>query len=275
MQKYNYTHTHIPNLIVAVIIVFEIIRIAYGKQSLREYKPKSIFGAFEWYKIQCIFAILFIFIAFTFIGKVLFKINVILCFVLLALSSVVYLEFYLNRKHTVFENVDPLVNMDEIQTGDYILMETPKHIDNIFHLVPVTSLQVYHVGILLKDANNHVYILECEPIPHDCLYSKTKKNGVMLLPFEKRIKEFDTVYIVKNNIHNYVSNAHFMAFVDKYKDLEYMENNTTCIVLLLLFLKEHGLLKHEEITKRLYVEYPYILDNANYTIDFDYSIVKA
>ena len=123
-----------------------------------------------------------------------------------------------------------LVNMNEIQTGDYILIETPKHIDNYFKLVPVMTLQMYHIGILLKDANNHVYILECEPKPHYCEYSQKTKTGVMLLPFETRIQEFDTVYIVKNNIHNYVSNDDFMAFIDKYKDLKYMENDINCIV---------------------------------------------
>ena len=195
--------------------------------------------------------------------------------VLFVLSSILYLEYHLNRRHDMFINITTLVNTDEIQTGDYILMETPKHIDNYFHLVPVTSLQIYHLGILFKDAKQNVYILECEPIAHDCVYSKKSKTGVMLLPFETRIQEFDSVYIVKNNIHEHVSNDHFIAFTEKYKDIEYMENDINCIVLVLLFLKEHGLLKHEEITKRLYVVYLYILDNANYTIDFDYTIVKA
>jgi hypothetical protein len=275
MKNSIHKNASIPNIIVALIIVFEILYIAYGKLSLREYKPKSIFGTVQSHKLKMIFGTVSFYIAMAFIANMSFNINVILCLILLVLSSVLYLEYHLNRKDETLTNLSTLVNIDEIQTGDYILMETPKHIDNYFHLIPVMSLQLYHIGILLKDANNHVYIIECEPIPHDCEYSKTNKNGVMLLPFEKRIQEFDTVYIVKNNIHNYLSNDDVIAFLKKYKDLKYMENDINCIVFLLLFLKEHGLLKHEDVTKRLYVEYPYILDKDNYTVDFDYRIVKA
>lgn len=275
MKKPNYTNVSIQNTIVFVLILCEFAYITLCKLKFHEYNVKNIFGHFGWYKIHIIIFTVSCILLLTFITSILLNINSLLTCIFLVLTIFLYLEYKLNYTDANVMDVGYLVNTDGIHTGDYVLMDTPKQMDSYFQFIPVTSMNMYHVGILIKDSKNNVYILESEHIPHYCEYSQKTKTGVMLSPFETRIQEFDTVYIVKNNIHNYVSNDDFMTFVDKYKDLKYMENDINCIVLLLLFLKEHGLLKHEEITKRLYVEYPYILDNANYTIDFDYSIVKA
>ena len=76
MKTRVHKHASIQNSIVALIIVCEIIMIAYGKLSLREYKPKSIFGAFHWYKLKFMSAILILCIAFAMIANMVLNIKI-------------------------------------------------------------------------------------------------------------------------------------------------------------------------------------------------------
>jgi hypothetical protein len=274
MKKPIRTYVSIPNIIVFILIICEIAYIALSKLKYSEYNVKHIIGHFGWYKIQFMIFMVTGILLLTLIISLWLNINGLLSLIFIVLTYFLYLEYKLNHRDELLMNISTLANKDEMNTGDYIMMETPKNMDSYIQFSPVMSMGIYHVGIIVKDTNQKVYIMESEHIPHYCEYSKKTKTGVILSSFEKRIQEFETVYIVKNNIHEHVSNNDMMSFIEKYKDVEYMENDINCIVFLLVFLKEHGLLKHEEITKRLYVEYPYILDNANYTIDFDYTILK-
>ncbi len=265
------------NVVIFIILLIEIVYIMtnYKKFIFTRMRIKSLFGHFVLYKVySVILTLIFIFLLMT-LCKIL-NINIILACLFLLVSGYLYTEYKLYSNHTITRTKKPLSELKhEINTGDFIIYETPRKISDYFCLVPVLFLNVNHIGIWIKDTDGQLYILECDASPHFCEYSKKIKSGVMLLNVEERLKDYDDYYLIKTNIHKYITNTDVLNFIEKYKDRDYMENKLNCITLVLAFLKRFNLIKRNLVPPNsLYVDYKFLLDPSNYTKTYSYDIVK-
>lgn len=157
----------------------------------------------------------------------------------------------------------------------FIGMENP--IPNLFHLIPTLFLGVQHIGIIVKKSEREIYFLECNYNPHYCHYSKRVKTGVILNELSYSIhgnKDASNMYFVKSNMHEHVDYADFMQFIEKYKDVNYMDNSMNCISFYLQFLQEMGLLRESYSTIPLYEPIESVLDPAFYNFDFHRDIYQ-
>jgi hypothetical protein len=187
-----------------------------------------------------------------------------------------YIEYKLTINSNISNKTINIKNdVEYFYTGDIIIFETPQNLDCWFSIIPVLFLNVNHVGIVIKDSNNKLYILESEHSEHYCKYSNRIKNGVILLDLEERLKTFDCAYLLKTNLHKYIQYDELISFLNKYKNKEYMEDNINCITFVSLFLKELKLIHGKYINSNtIYLDYKYFLNKENYINDFNYDIYK-
>lgn len=264
-------------LIIFIILFFEIsyILINNKKLMINQIQIDSLLGDIVLYKIYFLLIIGGIVVLLIYISKFL-DINFIYVLLFLVLTIYLYIEYKLKSNSNISNTKQPFKNIkNHINTGDFIIYETPRKLKDSFCLFPVVFLNIHHIGICIKDKNNEVYILECDATQHYCEYSKKYKSGVVLLNLEKRLKDYNDSYLVKTNLHKYISNEKLINFIEEYKNKDYMENNINCITLVLLFLKKLNLVKDTNIYPyQMYIDYHFLLDYKNYTKKINYDIVK-
>lgn len=266
----------IINVLLLVVLFSEItyIWVEYKDFEIRHYQVDEYFGKIESYKVRLLFAYLCFLIAFVFLLKLIFTFDLLLLFLVLFVSLYLYLEYKIKTNHDLTDrqkNIEQIKR--EIQTGDFILFETPKQVASYFAFVPVVYLNINHIGVLIKDKENRVFILECNGYTEFCEYSKREKTGVALVDFEKGIRHFDDVYVVKTNLHQHIDPLQVNRFIAKYKEKNYMEDNINCITLVLLFFRDLGLIDASKFDmNQLYVDYQVLLNKEIYNIPFEYQL---
>jgi hypothetical protein len=157
---------------------------------------------------------------------------------------------------------------EQCNTGDVILYEVPYAVPNLFHFIPSLFLGTNHIGIVVKDKNG-IYLLECDSVYRECIYSKKVKNGVMLNKIEKRTKTDEAeMYFIKTNLHNKINPDNVIPFIEKYTNVNYAEKGLNCISFYLTFLQEFSLLKMNYLVIPPYTNYETILSKDFYNFDY-------
>ena len=258
-------------LIYVIIIEMFYIIINFNNNIITNFRVKHVFGKIYLYKILIVILIIFFSISISFIISALFKTNILLLFIFIIISFILYIEYKLQINTNISNKFINIKDNKYFNTGDLIIFETPKNLETVFSVIPVLFININHIGIIVKDSNNKLYILESEHTEHYCKYSNRITNGVMLLDLEDRLKSFDNYYLVKTSLNKYIKQDELVKFIEKYKDKEYMEDNINCITLVSLFLKELKLIHNNS---SIYTDYKYFLNNKNYTNEVDIDIYK-
>ena len=125
-----------------------------------------------------------------------------------------------------------------------------------------------HIGMIYKDSQGNVFIIESNDTSKFCDLSNKNKTGFQLINFNDRIKKNNShrIHIVKNNIHKYIDNNKLYESICKYKDYKFMENGVHCINLITRILEENNLLKSSGFI-------PYIFEDLLKTQNYKFPIV--
>jgi hypothetical protein len=129
----------------------------------------------------------------------------------------------------------------------------------------VSNFYFAHIGIIIKE-NNKTHILECAEDVFKSNLTNTYKNGVQYFEAHKRINNYDgRVYLVKNNLQDFITKKDkIFDFIEKYKNITFLENNLGCITFIIKFLEYFKLLKN-----KILFMLPYSFTNKDiYKVDY-------
>lgn len=181
--------------------------------------------------------------------------NKVFSIILLILIVYIVLVIINNKIATNIHFSNKYVNPDKIyndlNTGDIVLFRNYNYFCFYYPLsiLLFTSMQkktyFTHIGIIYKDQQGNVFIIESNDSSKFCNLSKKNKTGFHLINFNDRIKTNTShrIHIVKNNIHKYIDNNKLHESIYKYKDYSFMENGVHCLNLIIRILEENNLLK--------------------------------
>lgn len=266
------------NRLVFFIIVVELLYFYFFHLQISKFQLSSfleITGYYFKYYYLYIILIIGLLILYLYIAYI-FGIHSILAIVVLITSIFLYLEYRLNIELTD-KTITEKDIYKECQTGDLILIGMENPLPNILHLIPTFFFGMNHIGIIVKKTKDEIYLVECNYNSHYCHYSNRNKNGVIMNELSYSIngnKNMSDIYFVKTNMHKHVNSHDFMRFMEKYKDLNYMDDSMNCISLYLTFLQEQGLLQETYSMIPLYEPIQRILDPRFYNFDFHREIYQ-
>jgi hypothetical protein len=140
--------------------------------------------------------------------------------------------------------VDSIQNaLDRSQTGDFIFWRSYES-DNIFDYILFRVFHAFisstpffsHIGMIVK-INNVPYILECTSMSNYCVYANKHTTGVQLVHAYDRINDYPgRIYLSRNNLHQYIQEKDIIPFMDKYGNMEFLDDNNVCITIISMFL---------------------------------------
>jgi hypothetical protein len=245
------------NLIVVLLIIIEIIYIIFNCKELFKEKIDHVVSnegnVFMKIISVCIMIIILTIIYyFTKYIEKKYNINFINTFILTILSLLILIEYKLNT-NVYFSNITSDLNevLKKSTTGDFILFRS-------YHSYDIPELFFYrylnalfsnyffgHIGIIINN-DNKPYILECTEDFFESELTNKKKNGVVYHKAYDRINNYEgTVYICRNNLEKFIKKDKIFDFIEKYKNISFLENNIGCITFLIKFLEYFKLLKTE------------------------------
>ncbi len=139
---------------------------------------------------------------------------------------------------------------DKLNTGDIILFksfEYGKFSYALFTLILCLAQDNYftHIGMIYKDSNNKIYIIETNERKFNCELDKKYKTGFQMIDFDDRIGSNNShrIHLVKNNIHKYIDYTKLQQSIGKYKNYEFNQDGVHCLNLIINILQENNLLK--------------------------------
>jgi hemin uptake protein HemP len=264
------------NIFIIIIILIQIIYIFFNATELFSEKIDYIISheGNIYIKIITIIIMILIFIPLhyliIFFSKK-YKINKFILYIFIILTIMIIIEYKLST-NKYLSNIE--CDIDEIleksTTGDFLLFRS-------YHTYDIPELLFYryfnalsskyffgHIGIIIKK-NGVPYIMESTEDYYNCEINKKNKNGFIFHKAYDRIKSYSgTVYISRNNLDQYINDYNLKSFINKYKDIYFLENNIGCVNFIILFLYECNLLKHNY---KLLSPYNITLNNI-YKIDY-------
>ncbi len=187
----------------------------------------------------------------------------IIFLVLIGINNKLKTNLYLSEQ---FVKPEKIVN--ELNTGDIVIFRCYEY-DSIgtwiIQGIPlIQNFYSTHVGIIYKDyKNNKVYIVESNKDEHYCELSKKVKGGTQVMDFVNRINKTKVhrVYVIKSNMHKYVTNNQLMKAIIKYKDYAFLQDGIYCVNFITKILIESGILKEENVIPYLMDDF---IDSRNY-----------
>ena len=199
-----------------------------------------------------IIILLFIIYYITYYIQQKYKINRFILMIFVIITFIIYIECKLstNIKYSnKCNDIDDILS--KCTTGDFLFFRS-------YHSYDIPELVFYrylnailsdtffgHIGIIIK-INNIPYILECTEDYYNCEYSGNNKNGVILHKAYNRIKNYSgRVYLSRNNLDEYITEEDINRFIKKYSNLSFLENNISCVNLIIKLLYECKILKKE------------------------------
>jgi hypothetical protein len=175
------------------------------------------------------------------------------------------LNKYFSSKYISYDTIK-----SELNTGDIVFFKYSEYdrfsyiLTTLFYSLVQSKYYFTHVGIIYKDPQGKIFIIESNEKPYFCNINKKEKPGFQLIDFDSRIKNNTThrIHIVKNNINEYLDTEKLNISINKYKNFYFNQEGVDCLALIINILQENNLLK-EKI-------YPYIfedlLEPSNYTV---------
>ena len=168
-------------------------------------------------------------------------------------------------------------NFNNLKTGDLVFFrcfENNNLADIIFSKIILPLPQNYfftHVGMIYKDINNKLFILENNGYEHYCMLTKKIKSGPMLLDFNNRMANINNyrIHIVTTNIINYLDIKKLEESINKYKNYEFsVLGGLYCVNYLTTLLNENKIFESYNILPLVPSD---LLDTKNYLIPITYN----
>lgn len=267
------------NNIILLLILLEIIIIIieYNTTIIRKLKLIDIIGKYQPFKLLVLLFFIIVFIV-NYVVCSYFKINIGVGCIFLFLGLILILNYRLHKnKKLTTRTISFEDSLENTNTGDLIIWETGYELPTIFNLIPVIMTGLFHIGIILKEDNGIINLLECSNVESYCTYTNRTKTGIMLVDYLDRIKSTQGSYfLVKTNLKNYITNNNIKEFFEKHKNKNYMEDNFNCITTYLHFLEDNNLLKKKyKLFPFYYEEMDTLLDPQFYSVDFKTEIYKV
>lgn len=170
-----------------------------------------------------------------------------------------------------YVNSDNIIN--DLNTGDIVLFRSYKYsyFSYLFYVLLLSSIQnIYftHIGMIYKDSQGNIFIIESNDESKFCILSQKKKTGFQLGNFNDRIikNKNNRIHIIKNNIHKYINQNKLHKSINKYKNYSFMENGVHCLSLIVKILEENNLLKSSGFI-------PYIFEDLLNTKNYKFPII--
>lgn len=271
-SKTNNQNIYIITSFIIFIIFIEIIYIIFFCKELFKEKIDYIlsFEGNVYVKIFSVFLFILFFLIIYYFTKYIekeYNIFFLYTFILIILSFLLLIEIKL-KTNVNFSNKTGDINevLNNTTTGDFILFRSYNSYDipELFFYRYLNALysKVFfgHIGIIINN-NNEPYILECTEDFFKSEITNKKKNGVIYHKAYNRINDYyGNVYICKNNIEKFIDNNDIINFMEKYKNISFLENNISCVIFIkkfleyfnLLNIKSYFMLPYDFINKEIY-----------------------
>jgi hypothetical protein len=165
----------------------------------------------------------------------------------------------------------------ELNTGDLVLFKC--YSNNCFSYfynlkIVLPFFQNYHfthIGMIYKDNDGKIYILECGGGKFYCNYlNKIIDDSVMMVDFIFRVEKATSyrIHVVKSNIHKYINIQKLKNSIEKYKN--YSLSDINCIEYISRLLYDSDVLKLPTgILNRYFFDD--LLDKSNYNFDVEFN----
>jgi hypothetical protein len=203
------------------------------------------------------------------------KIKIIFIFIIIIFFILLYIDKQLttNKK---FSNIK--IELDKIKstlnTGDIVMFKnfyvSQLYELTLFKIILPFLQETYftHIGMIYKDTNGKIYILESDGGKLYCNLTNKYKEGVACIDIDKRINKLENyrVHIVKSNLHKYINMDKLNQSIHKYKDHLFLQDGIYCVNYIMKLLEENNLYKINDycIVPPLPID---ILKKENYKCD--------
>lgn len=257
-----------------LLLLYEILYILDNTLEIGKFTVKHPFGKVSSHKVFGTILGFALLVILYLVGTRIFELNGLLFGLFVFISVPLYINYKVATHRNIAEKRKSRQALDELNTGDIILFETPNKIDNYSVLAGALTIDICHVGIIVRE-NGKLYLLDTDVNDYYCEYSRRIKNGVLLTDLLKRIEEYDDYYIIQTNLHKYIKREDLFVFIDNYSDKTYMEDGIHCMTFVLLFLHELKFTAENLVKKHpLIPNYRLLFDKHNYSIPFEYDFWK-
>ncbi len=189
-------------------------------------------------------------------NKMMFLFIIIMCLSLLVINFQMSTNKYLTKKY-----VDPKILSKKLNTGDIVLFRN-YNFDNICIPLYHTTLCLQktfftHSGIIYKNSQGKILIIESNQDPYYCNLSKKMKSGFQIMDFVERVSSTKNhrVHVYKSNLHKYIDMDKFNNSINKYKEYEFNQDGLYCLNLITNILQENNIMKENNLI-------PYMIDDV-------------
>lgn len=268
-----------PNNIVLQLIFLEIIvyLFEYEKSILRKITFKEYIGKFKnWYLYVAGFIILVIYALYQVCR--IYEINFFLGLILLFMSTLLILNYRLKyHKKMTTRTISYEESLKKVKTGDLVVWETDYTLDNTLYLIPILMTGMYHIGLIMKEPDGDIYILECSNSKSLCKYTGREKKGIRLSDYNERtyISTNGSFFLIQTNLIEKITNNDIKQFFEIHKNKDYMEDNYNCISIYLHFLQDNNLLKTNYTIFPSHEDLATLIDPKFYSYDFKSETIKV
>lgn len=175
--------------------------------------------------------------------------------IILFVNNKMMTNYYFAKKYLQPEKI-----VNQLNTGDIVFFRTYDY--NSINQAQFLSLPLLqktyftHVGIIYKNSQNNVLIIESNAKSHKCKLFGKEKRGFQVMNFVDRVNTTKShrVHVVKSNLHQFIDINKFYESVEKYKDYDFFQNGIYCLNLVTNILQENGILKENNF-------FPYMIDD--------------
>jgi hypothetical protein len=243
----------------------------------------NCFNLLDKANILCLISFLyFIFITYNYLKSHdniiigVFYVLIIIFLVLFYVNSKLETNIHITNKYIPYYKLN-----NDLNTGDIVLFRTYEY-GSLQHSIieAIVGSLLYkkfytHVGMIYKNSNGKLFIIETNDEPHYCCLHKKYVDGFQIHDYNKRIEEakFYRIHIYKSNIYKYIDNNKLVDSINKYKNYYFFENGVYCINLITKILQENGVYKDDCIMPPIFDD---LVEPKNYIypIEFEAILVK-
>ena len=221
--------------------------------------------------LSLISLIIIIFFSYNFINSNNNKVfSIILIIFIVYIVLVIINNKLITNRNFSNQYINPDKIYNDLNTGDIVLFRnynysTFSYLLYVFFLTSIENIYFTHIGMIYKEPQGNLFIIESNIDSKYCNLSKKYKSGFQLINFDDRIKTNTThrIHIVKNNIHKHINKNKLHESIHKYKDYDFLENKVHCLSLITNILEENNLLKPSGFVPYVFED---LLDTKNYKI---------
>jgi len=187
------------------------------------------------------------------------KISILIILIIYFILFIINLRMLTNTNLTK-KYIKPEILSKNLNTGDIVYFRAYQinsiGLPILYILLCLQEYYFNHIGIIYKNPEGKILIIESTAKEHYCNLSNKKKNGFIMTNFIDRVKnaKMSRIHVYKNNLHEYINMEKFNESINKYKNYSYLENNVHCLNLITTIFQENGLMKKDNII-------PYLLDD--------------